>query len=245
MSTPAGWYPDPDADDGSQRWWDGDNWTEHRAPAAAPAPAAPSGGSSGPQWEAPPPAYGGPQGQQAPGGQQPGGVAAAQRTTNGKAIASLVLSIVWLAGLGSVLAIILGFMARGEIKQRGQKGNGLAVSGIVIGVLGLLGAAVFWAGVVFLTSDAADDLVQGADLTLVSQLQNAYQAEFGEFATSIEELTTGIDSMDNVSLETEGIDDIRIVRADADTFCAESTTSGDVRHIGEGGFVSEPGPCDP
>ena len=30
--TPAGWYPDPDGD-GGQRYWDGDRWTEHRAPA--------------------------------------------------------------------------------------------------------------------------------------------------------------------------------------------------------------------
>jgi len=33
--TPAGWYPDPD-DSGSQRYWDGSAWTEHRAPVQAP-----------------------------------------------------------------------------------------------------------------------------------------------------------------------------------------------------------------
>ena len=33
--TPAGWYPDPDGSDG-QRYWDGNSWTEHRAPAAEP-----------------------------------------------------------------------------------------------------------------------------------------------------------------------------------------------------------------
>ena len=33
--TPAGWYPDPD-DSGSQRYWDGSAWTEHRAPVHAP-----------------------------------------------------------------------------------------------------------------------------------------------------------------------------------------------------------------
>lgn len=31
--TPAGWYPDPDGS-GGQRYWDGDSWTEHLAPAA-------------------------------------------------------------------------------------------------------------------------------------------------------------------------------------------------------------------
>jgi Host cell surface-exposed lipoprotein/Protein of unknown function (DUF2510) len=34
--TPAGWYPDPEQI-GTQRYWDGANWTEQRAPFAAPA----------------------------------------------------------------------------------------------------------------------------------------------------------------------------------------------------------------
>ena len=34
--TPAGWYPDPD-DSGSQRYWDGSAWTEHRGPIQVPA----------------------------------------------------------------------------------------------------------------------------------------------------------------------------------------------------------------
>ena len=39
--TPAGWYPDPDGS-GGQRYWDGNSWTEHRAPATQPpAPAEP------------------------------------------------------------------------------------------------------------------------------------------------------------------------------------------------------------
>ena len=40
MTTPAGWYQDPDGS-GGQRYWDGSAWTEHRAP-ATPQPAAPS-----------------------------------------------------------------------------------------------------------------------------------------------------------------------------------------------------------
>lgn len=38
MTTPAGWYDDGS---GRQRWWDGQQWTEHFAPAAS-APAAPA-----------------------------------------------------------------------------------------------------------------------------------------------------------------------------------------------------------
>ncbi|QKW05606.1 DUF2510 domain-containing protein [Streptomyces sp. NA04227] len=43
MSTPPGWYPDPDAP-GSQRWWDGSVWTEHRQPAGQPADTTAHGG---------------------------------------------------------------------------------------------------------------------------------------------------------------------------------------------------------
>lgn len=37
MSTPAGWYDDPERP-GSKRWWDGTAWTEHRQPAEAAEP---------------------------------------------------------------------------------------------------------------------------------------------------------------------------------------------------------------
>ena len=59
--TPAGWYDDPEQP-GQQRYWDGNAWTEHRAPgtaaptpppAAAPAPTPPP---AGPPAPTPPPA---------------------------------------------------------------------------------------------------------------------------------------------------------------------------------------------
>jgi Domain of unknown function (DUF4190) len=65
--------------------------------------------------------------------------------TNGLAVASLVCSLLgWLFGLGAVLAIVFGFIARGQIKRSGnaETGNGLALAGIIIGflwvVLGIL-----------------------------------------------------------------------------------------------------------
>jgi len=62
MTTPAGWYADPEQP-GSQRYWDGTAWTEHRSPGAPvppPAPAAPvdAGTTPAPQgYVAPPQQY--------------------------------------------------------------------------------------------------------------------------------------------------------------------------------------------
>lgn len=39
---PAGWYPDPTVP-GQQRWWDGQRWSDHRAPGSPAATAAPAG----------------------------------------------------------------------------------------------------------------------------------------------------------------------------------------------------------
>lgn len=69
----------------------------------------------------------------------PGGSA----RTNGMAIASLVLGIVWLWWVGSVLAIVFGFIARSQIKQRGEAGGGMATTGIVLGFVGLAFLALF------------------------------------------------------------------------------------------------------
>ena len=64
--------------------------------------------------------------------------------TNKMAIWSLILSIVWLGGLGSLAAIVLGAAARRRIAGTGERGAGLAAAGIVIGVLTLLFAIAYW-----------------------------------------------------------------------------------------------------
>jgi hypothetical protein len=59
-------------------------------------------------------------------------------------VASLVLSIVWIGGLGSILAIIFGFLAKKDIKQSSgaKSGGGVAIAGIVIGFVGVGGLAL-------------------------------------------------------------------------------------------------------
>ncbi|CAB4664639.1 unannotated protein [freshwater metagenome] len=70
-------------------------------------------------------------------GQQIQYVHVASPGTNGYAIASLVLSLVSACGIGSILAIVFGNMAKKEIAISGEGGSGLAKAGIIIGWIGL------------------------------------------------------------------------------------------------------------
>ncbi|MEY2433902.1 MAG: hypothetical protein QOC92_3627 [Acidimicrobiaceae bacterium] len=80
----------------------------------------------------PPPAYGPPP--NAPYGYSP---YAPAQSTNGFAIASLVLGILWVYWIGSILAIIFGFIALSQIKERHQSGKGMATAGLILGFIGL------------------------------------------------------------------------------------------------------------
>ena len=55
------------------------------------------------------------------------------------AIASMVLGILWLYWIGSILALIFGFIAKNQIDQSQgrQAGRGMAVAGIVLGWIGV------------------------------------------------------------------------------------------------------------
>jgi hypothetical protein len=59
--------------------------------------------------------------------------------TNGMAVASLVVGILWLFWIGSVLALIFGYVGKGQIDRSGgaQSGRGMAIAGIVLGWVGV------------------------------------------------------------------------------------------------------------
>jgi hypothetical protein len=57
--------------------------------------------------------------------------------TNGMAIASMVLGILWLYWVGSILALIFGYIAKKQIRERGESGGGMATAGIVLGWVGI------------------------------------------------------------------------------------------------------------
>ncbi|MBV8929201.1 MAG: DUF4190 domain-containing protein, partial [Mycobacteriaceae bacterium] len=59
--------------------------------------------------------------------------------TNQLAISSLVASLIGIfCGFGSIIGIVLGFVALNQIKQTGQRGHGMAVAGIAVGVATLV-----------------------------------------------------------------------------------------------------------
>lgn len=63
----------------------------------------------------------------------------------------MVLSLVniipcfWFFPITGVLGVIFGFVARGQLKNNpGQRGNGMAIAGIVVGLVFIALAAIFW-----------------------------------------------------------------------------------------------------
>lgn len=87
----------------------------------------------------PSPAQGPPPGQASQRGGIPPLIYGPPRTS-GLAVASLVLGILWLCGIGSLLATILGAVALSQISRSNGAltGKGMAVAGLVLGIVGLL-----------------------------------------------------------------------------------------------------------
>jgi hypothetical protein len=83
---------------------------------------------------------------------QPAGVMPVPRTflpvprpqTNGKAVAAGVCGLLCVPtmGLTGIPAVVLGHVARAEIRSRGELGDGLALTGLVLGWLSTAGWAL-------------------------------------------------------------------------------------------------------
>jgi hypothetical protein len=104
-------------------------------PYPGPALAAPNAPGPGPYAQMPPPGAPGPY------GAQPYAPSAYAPTTNGMAIASLICGFAGcFLGIPWILAIVFGFVAISQINNSNgtQQGKGLAIAGIVIGVVPIL-----------------------------------------------------------------------------------------------------------
>ena len=109
-------------------------------PPGSPPPAPPY---FAPSYAPPPPGYGPP----------PVG-----HSTNGLSVASMVLGIVWVFGIGSILAVIFGFVARKQIKDSGgrQSGSGMALAGIILGFVGVA-SLILWIVLVIAVTTSIDN----------------------------------------------------------------------------------------
>jgi uncharacterized RDD family membrane protein YckC len=105
MAAPAGWYPDPDGS-GGQRYFDGTDWTEHRAPptgAWPQSPWAPPGAPPGAWVPARPPWKGAELGRPAQG---PGSLANPGRRLGARALDGLLLIPVYAVLAAVAVAIV-------------------------------------------------------------------------------------------------------------------------------------------
>lgn len=91
------------------------------------------------------------------------------RPTNGLAIAALVMGCVGVCNPISVLGLIFGMIAKRQIRERGEQGEGMATAGIVLGWIGVA-ATVFW--ILYFI------VVVGLFATAVNEIEN------GEWPTS-------------------------------------------------------------
>jgi len=125
----AAWLADP-SNRHEYRYWDGSAWTEHVADDGRervdPPPAALVPAIAGARI-APPTAVHTP------------AIAGSRGSTSGFAIASMVLGILWMYWVGSILALVFGYIALHRIKASAGyvKGRGMAIAGVVLGWVGI------------------------------------------------------------------------------------------------------------
>lgn len=120
MRPPAGWYPDPE-NPSQNRYWDGRVWTDQTRDLPPNRHTEGAVGATGRE-------------------KQPRAeVSITRPETNGLAVASLILGLLWLFWLGSLLAVVFGHRAIRQINRSNgkQTGKGLAVAGLTLGWVGI------------------------------------------------------------------------------------------------------------
>jgi len=153
-TTPAGWYPDPDAP-GQNRYWDGAAWTDQRQ--AAELPVSPSAPAPGAVVEAPQTVY-------------------VQGPKNGMGLGSLIIGCIgivfglivitfWLAAPLGIIGFFLGLAGYRRAK-RGEADNAkVALAGVVASAVAFVLAVIGAALVIWVLNDASDELEEfGQDL---------------------------------------------------------------------------------
>ena len=81
----------------------------------------------------------------------------AQRATNGMAIAALICGVcqIFFWFFSGIPAIVLGHLARKQIRRTGEAGDGMALAGMILGYVGLALTVLFGIAVVALVITAS------------------------------------------------------------------------------------------
>jgi hypothetical protein len=77
--------------------------------------------------------------------------------TNSMAVGALVSGIVaWIAApfVAGVVAVVLGHIARGQIRRNGEEGDGMAVGGLVLGYTNILFSMIVIGGFIAILAGA-------------------------------------------------------------------------------------------
>ena len=169
---------------------------------------------------------------------------------HGSAIGALVMGILWLCGIGSLVAILGGLKAKREIDATPGTygGRGVAIGAIVIGGSGLAGTVVLGAlviaGNLLVPWLQEQPFAQKSRLSVALQngadAQEAYEETNGRFADSMYELT-GEEPFD-----VPGGVGLRVDSATRETYCLEafSFEDDDLRmHIASTDGAPRDGPC--
>jgi hypothetical protein len=209
MTTPPQYSPD------GQWWWDGTQWVPAaQAPQAPVPPIVPQEPVAPAYPQQPYPAY------------QP---VPAQKS-DGKAVGSLIASVLWVCGLGSVVGVVLGHVSRGQAKRQGREPSGLAMAGLVLGYLGLVGTIAITLVVVAFRDPIVHTAKRDAELQSASEAQQSFHRATGHYSTSVEELRAyGYDDFD-------GKVDVVVIRATATDYCMTT------RLLGHDFYVSDRSP---
>lgn len=85
------------------------------------------------------------------------------RGTSGLAIASLVLGILWIGGLGALLAVIFGAIGLKQTRDGQVGGRGMAIAGLILGIIGIIGLVVMIAVVATAASNATSGICDPAN----------------------------------------------------------------------------------
>jgi hypothetical protein len=155
----------------------------------------------------------------------------APATNDGLAIASLVCSLVWVGGLGSIAGIVLGHLSRSRAQREGRAPSGMSLAGIIAGYVGAAVTLFFVViplvlGLAFFATISEKDFTdtfatQGGaveqSLNDAADAQEDYWAEHHAYASSVEDLSAqGFEAEPDVT--------VRVVWVDGEHYCLQATS---------------------